>query len=165
MFLFSHRDYVSRSQIGGLSPQRRMDPLMSLIHAFPVEEMYTPQLSDSFQENTDYSQEPNREESPAKAVATSSPKTKKPTKARQKGMIQSDDASRQIAWTHEEEIALTKDVVREIRRPMGMDKARDVEKNKGSRAPGSSSMNGESLARLMVTEMIAGEKEQRDAFI
>ncbi|GKE67375.1 hypothetical protein Tco_1521536 [Tanacetum coccineum] len=33
---------------------------------------------------------------------------KKPTRACQKRMIQSDDAPHQIAWTHEEEIALAK---------------------------------------------------------
>nr|GEX39182.1 hypothetical protein [Tanacetum cinerariifolium] len=59
-------------------------------------------------ENTGYSQEPSCEESPVEAIATSPPKTKKVTKARQKRMIQSDDASRQIMWTHEEEIALAK---------------------------------------------------------
>nr|GEX50508.1 hypothetical protein [Tanacetum cinerariifolium] len=58
--------------------------------------------------NTGYSQEPSCEESPVEAIATSPPKTKKVTKARQKRMIQSDDASRQIMWTHEEEIALAK---------------------------------------------------------
>ncbi|GKE67814.1 hypothetical protein Tco_1521975, partial [Tanacetum coccineum] len=57
------------------------------------------------------------------------------------------------------------DEVQEIRRPMGRDKARDAAKKKGSRASGSSSMNDEALARLMVTEMAAQEKEQRDAFI
>ncbi|GJT60121.1 hypothetical protein Tco_1003654 [Tanacetum coccineum] len=36
------------------------------------------------------------------------------TRARQKRMIQSDDAPCQIAWTHEEEIALAKDNTHEI---------------------------------------------------
>ncbi|GKG31712.1 hypothetical protein Tco_0426662, partial [Tanacetum coccineum] len=39
---------------------------------------------------------------------TSPPKTKKPTRARQKRMIQSDYVPRQIAWTREEVIALAK---------------------------------------------------------
>ncbi|GKF30217.1 hypothetical protein Tco_0096559, partial [Tanacetum coccineum] len=56
------------------------------------------------------------------------------------------------------------DEVQEIRRPMGRDKARDAAK-KGPRASGSSSMNDEALARLIVTEMTAQEKGQRDAFI
>nr|GEZ10938.1 hypothetical protein [Tanacetum cinerariifolium] len=94
--------------MGGSLKQRRTDPAMSPINAFSIEELYTPQISDSFQENTSYWQELNREESPVEAVATSPPKTKKPTRARQKRMIQSDDAPRQIAWTHEEEIALAK---------------------------------------------------------
>ncbi|GKE14115.1 hypothetical protein Tco_1421692 [Tanacetum coccineum] len=82
--------------MGSSSSQRRTDPPMSLIHAFPVEEMYMPQFSDYFQENTSYSQEPNREESLVEALATSPPKTKKPTRARQKRMIQSDDAPRKL---------------------------------------------------------------------
>ncbi|GJU87464.1 hypothetical protein Tco_1295010 [Tanacetum coccineum] len=48
---------------------------------------------------------------------------------------------------------------------MGRDKARAAEKNKGSKASGSSSMNDDAMDRLMVTEMIAHDKEQRDAFI
>ncbi|GKE84939.1 hypothetical protein Tco_1558681, partial [Tanacetum coccineum] len=59
--------------------------------------------------NTDYWQEPDPEESPVKAVATSPPKTKKPTRERQNRMIQSDDAPRQITWTHEEEITALMD--------------------------------------------------------
>ncbi|GJT10413.1 hypothetical protein Tco_0857455 [Tanacetum coccineum] len=94
--------------MGGSSSQRCTDLPMSPLHAFSVEELYTPQFSDSFQENTGYSQDPNREETPVEVVTTSPPKTKKPTRVRQKRMIQSDDASRQIAWTHEEEIALVK---------------------------------------------------------
>nr|GEZ34469.1 hypothetical protein [Tanacetum cinerariifolium] len=43
-----------------------------------------------------------------KQVATSPLKTKKPTRACQKRMIQRDDAPRQIAWTTKEEIALAK---------------------------------------------------------
>nr|GEU94052.1 hypothetical protein [Tanacetum cinerariifolium] len=57
------------------------------------------------------------------------------------------------------------DEVQEIRRPMGRHKARYATKKKGSRASGSSSMNDEALARLMVTEMTAQEKEQRDSFV
>ncbi|GKC80550.1 hypothetical protein Tco_1131324 [Tanacetum coccineum] len=59
------------------------------------------------------------------------------------------------------------DEVQEIRRQMGRDKARDAAKKKGrtSRALGSSSINNEALARLMVTEMTTQEKEQRDAFL
>ncbi|GKC98075.1 ALP1-like protein, partial [Tanacetum coccineum] len=42
------------------------------------------------------------------------------------------------------------DEVQEIRRPMCRDKARDVAKKQWSRASGSSSMNDESLARMIV---------------
>nr|GEU43259.1 hypothetical protein [Tanacetum cinerariifolium] len=69
--------------MGGSSSQRRTDPAMSPINAFPVEELYTPQFSDSFQENNGYWHEPNPHESLVEA----------------------------IAWTHEEEIALAKDWV------------------------------------------------------
>ncbi|GKD68317.1 hypothetical protein Tco_1322407 [Tanacetum coccineum] len=94
--------------MGGPSSQRRTDPAMSPINAFPVEELYSRQFLDSFQENIGYSQEPNPHEYLVEQVATSSPKKKKPARARQKRMIQSDDAPRQIAWTTEEEIALAK---------------------------------------------------------
>nr|GFB55804.1 hypothetical protein [Tanacetum cinerariifolium] len=49
----------------------------------------------------------------------------------------------------------------EIRRPIGRDKAKDTAKKKGSRVSGSSSMNDEALARLMVTNMANQEKEER----
>ncbi|GKF41239.1 putative reverse transcriptase domain-containing protein [Tanacetum coccineum] len=45
------------------------------------------------------------------------------------------------------------DEVQKIRRPEGRDKARGVRKNKGSKASGSSTINEDALARLMVTEM------------
>ncbi|GJS82078.1 hypothetical protein Tco_0748619 [Tanacetum coccineum] len=47
----------------------------------------------------------------------------------------------------------------------GRDKARAAEKNKGSKALGSLTMNDDALSRLMVTEMTAQEKEERLAFI
>ncbi|GJZ83188.1 hypothetical protein Tco_0648361 [Tanacetum coccineum] len=94
--------------MGGSSSQRRTDPAMSPINAFSVEELYTPEFSNSFQENTGYWQELNPHESPVEQVATSPPKKKKPSRARQKRTIQSDDAPQQIAWTTEKEIALAK---------------------------------------------------------
>ncbi|GKD41430.1 hypothetical protein Tco_1261637 [Tanacetum coccineum] len=57
------------------------------------------------------------------------------------------------------------DEVQEIRRPEGRDKARAAGKKKGSKASGSSTMNEDALARLMVTEMTAQEKEERLAFL
>ncbi|GKA24220.1 hypothetical protein Tco_0710253 [Tanacetum coccineum] len=53
------------------------------------------------------------------------------------------------------------DDVPEIRRPHGKNKA----KNKGSKASGSSTMNDDALARLMVTEMKAAEVAQREKFM
>ncbi|GJU13347.1 hypothetical protein Tco_1135743 [Tanacetum coccineum] len=46
-----------------------------------------------------------------------------------------------------------------------MDKARAAEKNKGSKTSGSSTINEDALARLMVTEMTAPEKEEHLAFL
>ncbi|GKC38636.1 ALP1-like protein [Tanacetum coccineum] len=56
------------------------------------------------------------------------------------------------------------DEVQEIRRPEGRDKARVAGKNKGSKASGSSTMNEDALARLMVSEMTTHETEQRKFF-
>ncbi|GKD28600.1 hypothetical protein Tco_1239378 [Tanacetum coccineum] len=58
------------------------------------------------------------------------------------------------------------DKVQEIQRPEGRDKARAAgRKNKGSKSSASSSVNEDALARLMVTEMGAQEKEERLAFL
>ncbi|GKB71071.1 hypothetical protein Tco_0932483 [Tanacetum coccineum] len=57
------------------------------------------------------------------------------------------------------------DEVQEIRRPSGRDKARAATKNKGSEASGSSTMNDNALARLMVNEMSSAEVQQREAFM
>ncbi|GKF62420.1 hypothetical protein Tco_0182474 [Tanacetum coccineum] len=50
--------------MGDSSSQPRTDPALSLINAFPVEELYTPEFSDSLQDNTGYWQAPNPHESP-----------------------------------------------------------------------------------------------------
>nr|GEZ83878.1 hypothetical protein [Tanacetum cinerariifolium] len=55
--------------------------------------------------------------------------------------------------------------VQEIRRPEGRDKARAAAKNKGSKSSGSSTMNDDALARLMVNEMTVAEVQQHDAFM
>ncbi|GKC70017.1 glutathione S-transferase T3-like protein [Tanacetum coccineum] len=270
--------------MGGSSSQRRTNPPMSSIHAFSFEEMYSPEFSNTFQQNISSFQEPAREDSPVEAITTSPPTTKNSTRGRQKRTIQSDDATRQTAWTHEEELRCVKaeltfpktscltvrpavvrfcgvygnvmrrmqtsgasdadyyasalmhyeaetgttfklrhcweilkdspkwqqselpkfaaksrggskrfnssssssfntesgeasinlntnvgddddeDEVQEIRRPISRDKARNVAKKKRSRASGSSSMNDEALAWLMVTELTSQEKEQSEAF-
>ncbi|GJY00498.1 hypothetical protein Tco_0357516 [Tanacetum coccineum] len=238
--------------MGGSSSQPRTNPPRSPINAFPIEELYTPEFSESLQENTGYWQEPNTYEGVGEQVTTSPTKKKKATRNRQKRPIQTDDAPRQIAWTIEEEIALAKgwravsensqygnarkkygfwcevlayiesktkqegrqtndivesgagdedyvqkamshyqaetghpfkfiesgdvsinlnttvadeDEVREIRRLGGRDKARAAAKNKGSKASGSSTMNDDALARLMVNEMTSAEVQQREAFM
>ncbi|GJX36444.1 copia-type pol polyprotein [Tanacetum coccineum] len=57
------------------------------------------------------------------------------------------------------------DEVQEIR-PYGRDKVRAAaRKNKGSKSTGSSNVNEDALAKLMVTEMTAQEKEERLAFL
>ncbi|GKA35233.1 reverse transcriptase domain-containing protein [Tanacetum coccineum] len=258
--------------MGGSSSQPRTDPPMSPIHAFPIKDMYTPEFSDSFQQNIGSIKEIAREDYPVE-VASLPPKTKsKPTRGCQKRTIQSDDAPQHIAWINAEEIALSKgwiyvsenniigntekeagfwseilkymesktkqygsrtlqesgilkgspkwmqsevskfaaksregsgkiyktfasssfntesvktsinpnvdvgddeeDEVQEIRRPIGRDKAKDAAKKKGLRALGSSSMNDEALARLMVSEMatqnehaIEMQREERLAFL
>ncbi|GJR01549.1 hypothetical protein Tco_0524533 [Tanacetum coccineum] len=53
----------------------------------------------------------------------------------------------------------------EIRRPEGRDKAKAAGKKKWSKSSASSSVNEDALARLMVTEMGAQEKEERLAFL
>ncbi|GJZ96617.1 putative reverse transcriptase domain-containing protein [Tanacetum coccineum] len=94
--------------MGGPSSQPRTNPPLSSINAFPIGDLYSPQFSDSFQDNTGYWQEPNPHESPVEQVATSPTKKKKATRNRQKRQVQTDDAPRQTAWTTEEEIALAK---------------------------------------------------------
>nr|GEZ67018.1 hypothetical protein [Tanacetum cinerariifolium] len=47
----------------------------------------------------------------------------------------------------------------------GKDKARAAVKNKGSKAPGLSTMNDNALARLVVNEMTTAEVEQHKSFI
>ncbi|GKC61568.1 hypothetical protein Tco_1089166 [Tanacetum coccineum] len=166
--------------MGGSSSQLRTNPAMSPLNAFPIEDLYTPEFSESLQGNTGYWQEPNPHETMGEQVVTS-PTKKKQTCNRQNWTIQTNDVPRQIAWTTEEEIVLAKesgdasinmntnvvdeDEVQEIRRPGGRDKARAAAKNKGSKAPGSSTMNDDALARLMVTETITQEKAERLAFM
>ncbi|GJX77663.1 hypothetical protein Tco_0324474 [Tanacetum coccineum] len=72
----------------------------------------------------------------------------------------SGDASINLNNTVDDE-----DDMQEIRRPKGRDKAKDTAKNKGSKASGSSTMNDDALARLMVTEMTAKEVAQREKFM
>ncbi|GJV06757.1 hypothetical protein Tco_1344413 [Tanacetum coccineum] len=57
------------------------------------------------------------------------------------------------------------DEVQKIRQPGDMDKARAATKNKGSKASGSSTMNNDALAKLMVNEMTSVEVQQREAFM
>ncbi|GJX83656.1 hypothetical protein Tco_0333137 [Tanacetum coccineum] len=164
----------------GSSSQPHTEQPMSPIHSFPTEDMYSPQYSNFFQHTA-------RKDSPDK-VAASPPKSK-PTRGRQKRTAQNEDAPLSTACTNEEEIELCKvwdasinmnvdvgddeeDEVQELRRPMGRDKAKGL-KEKGSRSSGSSSsMNDETLAGLMVSEMamhnervIEMKKKEHSAFL
>ncbi|GKE32482.1 hypothetical protein Tco_1451804 [Tanacetum coccineum] len=94
--------------MGGSSSQPRTDRVHYPINAFPLEELYTPDFSESLQENTGFWQAPNPYEVSVEQVATSPTKKKKATHNRKKKTIQSDDAPRQTPWTTEEEIALCK---------------------------------------------------------
>nr|GEW05513.1 hypothetical protein [Tanacetum cinerariifolium] len=73
---------------------------------------------------------------------------------------ESGDASINLNTTVADE-----DEVQEIRRPQGRDKARVAVKNKGSKASGSSTMNDDALARLMVNEMTSAQVQQRESFM
>ncbi|GJQ98549.1 hypothetical protein Tco_0009688 [Tanacetum coccineum] len=94
--------------MGGSSSQPRTDRVHSLINAFSLEELYTPDFSESLQENTGFWQAPNPYEVPVEQVTTSPTKKKKATRNRQKKTIQSNDAPQQTLWTTEEEIVLYK---------------------------------------------------------
>ncbi|GJZ98950.1 hypothetical protein Tco_0671501 [Tanacetum coccineum] len=94
--------------MGGSSSQPRTDPPLSSINAFSLGELYSPQFSDSFQENIGYWQQPNPDDSSVEQVATSPTKKKKATRNRQKRVNQTKPAPRQTAWTTEEEIVLVK---------------------------------------------------------
>nr|GEW78587.1 hypothetical protein [Tanacetum cinerariifolium] len=94
--------------MGGSSSQPRTDLPRSPINAFPIEELYTPEFSESLQENTSYWHQPNAYEGVGDQVATSPTKKKKATRNRQKRSIQTNDAHRQTMWTTEEEVVLAK---------------------------------------------------------
>ncbi|GJZ52958.1 hypothetical protein Tco_0607843 [Tanacetum coccineum] len=93
-FPFSHQDYVSQPQ----SSQPR-----SPINVFLIEELFTPEFSESLQENTGYWQQPGPYE---ETTQTSPTKKKKATRNHQKR--QNDNVPRQVTWTTEEEITLAK---------------------------------------------------------
>ncbi|GJS99637.1 reverse transcriptase domain-containing protein [Tanacetum coccineum] len=86
--------------MGGSSSQPRTDPPLSPINAFLLGDLYTPQLSDSIQENTSYWQEPNPDDCPVEQVATSPTKKKKATRNRQKRSGAGDEDYIQKAMIH-----------------------------------------------------------------
>ncbi|GKB67805.1 U1 small nuclear ribonucleoprotein C-like protein [Tanacetum coccineum] len=160
---------------------------------FPIKDMYSPEVSDSFQYTGSF-QETAREGSSLE-VAAPSPKSKsKPTRGHQKRTVQTEDAPRQIAWTNEEEITLCKGWIHKSgagdedyfnRALLDYEAEHGMQftlrhcweakcmKKKGARSSGSSSsMNNEALDRLMVSELamhngraIGMKKEERLAFM
>nr|GEW45993.1 zinc finger, CCHC-type [Tanacetum cinerariifolium] len=234
-FPFSYQDYVSQTQMGGSSKQPRTDPPWSLINAFSIEELHTPEFLESLQENTSYWHQPNAYKAVGDQVTTLPTKKKKANRNRQKRSVQTNDAARRTMWTIKEEVALAKgwraifensqhgnarkkygfwcevlayivsktkqegyqtyEMVKsgardedylqkemihyghetgvpfryrhswDVLKDSGKDKARAAAKNKWSKASGSSTMNDDALARLMINEMTAAEVEQRDAFM
>ncbi|GKC73473.1 hypothetical protein Tco_1119356 [Tanacetum coccineum] len=171
--------------MGGSSSQRRTDPPMSLIHAFPIEdirvgntrkdagfwceilkymESRTKPLQESGASNEDYY---------ARELVEYGAETETTFKLRHcSKRYKSSGSSSFKTESGEASINLNgnvgddeEDEVREIRRPIRRDKAKYAAKKKGSRASGSSSMNDEALARLVVTEMANQEKEERLAFL
>ncbi|GJW26519.1 hypothetical protein Tco_0040330 [Tanacetum coccineum] len=167
--------------MGGSSSQLRTNPPRSPINAFPIEELYTPEFSESLQENTAYWHQPNAYEAVEVALA----KGWRPVyensehgNARKKGGFwcevlvyiesKTKQEGRRTVWDASINLNTTvadEDEVQEIRRPGGRDKARAAAKNKGSKASGSSTINDDALPRLMVNGMTAAEMEQRDAFM
>ncbi|GJW88098.1 hypothetical protein Tco_0163438 [Tanacetum coccineum] len=75
--------------MGDSSSKPHTEQPMSPIHIFPIEDMYTPEFSDSFQ-HTDSFQETAREDSPVE-VADPPPKSKL-TRVHQKRTYQNEDA-------------------------------------------------------------------------
>ncbi|GJS39395.1 hypothetical protein Tco_0564438 [Tanacetum coccineum] len=113
--------------------------------------MYTPQLSDSFQENTGYWQQPNPDDSPVEQTAwTTEEENLQLVKV---GFVSGKHVRGKVGerWLLGEEILYAR----------WQDKA----KNKGSKASGSSTMNDDALARLMVTELTAAEVAQSKKFM
>ncbi|GJR15627.1 hypothetical protein Tco_0798279 [Tanacetum coccineum] len=177
--------------MGGSSSQPRTDQVHSPINAFSLEDMYTPAYSEPFEDNIGYWQLPNPYEASAEQVATSPTKKKKATHHPKWQEIaiptfntgfevsskrhKSSGSSSFNAESGEASINLNTNVgdndeddVPEIpQRPQGRDKAKAAGKKKGSKssASASSSVNEDALARLMVNEMGAQEKEERLAFL
>ncbi|GJV08248.1 hypothetical protein Tco_1345904 [Tanacetum coccineum] len=152
-----HQDYVSQTQKGGSSSQPRTDPPRSPINAFPIEELYTPEFLESLQANTGYWQAPNTYEAAEEEVALA-----KGWLAISENSKDGNAKKKQGFWCEVLEYieSKTKQYGRRT------DKARAAgRKNKGSKPAGSSTLNEDGMARLMVTEMTAQEKEERLAFL
>ncbi|GKA91069.1 hypothetical protein Tco_0812939 [Tanacetum coccineum] len=196
--------------MGGSSSQPRTDRVRSPTNAFSLGELYTPDFSDSLQENISFWQAPNPYEVPVEQVATSPMKKKGATRglavsennkhgnSRNQGDLKDHPKWQEITSpnfnigseggskrhkstgsslfnTESEEASFNlnttvgdndEDGVQEIRRLEGMDKAKAAgKKNKRSKSAGSSNVNEDALARLMVTEMTAHEKEKLLSFL
>ncbi|GJU45140.1 hypothetical protein Tco_1202406 [Tanacetum coccineum] len=65
---------------------------MSPIHTFPIEDMYTPEFLDFFQQNIGSFQETARKDSPVEVSAPPPNSKSKPTRGRQKRTVQNENA-------------------------------------------------------------------------
>ncbi|GKD71714.1 hypothetical protein Tco_1325804 [Tanacetum coccineum] len=77
----------------GSSSQPNTKQRISHIHAFFIEDMYLPELSDSFQHTGSF-QETVHEDSPVEVAAPPPNSKSKPTRGHQKRMVQNEDAPR-----------------------------------------------------------------------
>ncbi|GJY04651.1 glutathione S-transferase T3-like protein [Tanacetum coccineum] len=77
----------------GSSSQPHTKQCISHIHAFSIEDMYSPEFSDSFQHTGSF-QETAREDSPVEVVAPPSNSKSKLTRGHQKRTVQNEDAPR-----------------------------------------------------------------------
>ncbi|GKA48478.1 ribonuclease 3-like protein 3 [Tanacetum coccineum] len=77
----------------GSSSQPHTEQRISHIHAFFIEDMYLPELSDSFQHTGSF-QETAREDSPVEVAAPPSNSKSKPTRGHQKMTVQNEGAPR-----------------------------------------------------------------------
>ncbi|GKB60043.1 hypothetical protein Tco_0916229 [Tanacetum coccineum] len=151
--------------MGDSSSQPRKDPAMSPINAFPIEELYSPQFLDSFQDNTGYWKEPNPHESPVEQVATSPTKKKKATRNRQKRTIQSDDAPRKHGNLRRQ-AGFWCEVLQYIESKTKQYGRRTYDMKSGAKDEYCIQMAMvHRVWGLMVTEMTAQEKEQREIFL
>ncbi|GJR84564.1 hypothetical protein Tco_0155349 [Tanacetum coccineum] len=117
--------------MGGSSSQPRTNPPLSPINAFPIGDLYSPQFSDSFQDNTGFAGQEPKDNNPHesfginKSANLNQRRRRRPTLNRQKNSLV---LSINLNNTVDDE-----DDVQEIRRPEGRDNAKNLWSSKGGR--------------------------------